>query len=57
MRYGDSHTDDPIYAEPKETPLEAAVGRALNPHWQPKPSLIVGHERVMLKWVKPEAPQ
>lgn len=52
-RDGQSYVDDPVYAFPKmPTPVESAVAAAFERE-MPRP-ITVGHERVRLRWMKPD---
>jgi hypothetical protein len=50
LKDGDPYVDEPIVAMPKR--LSTAVAVAFR-HRAPKP-ITVGHERVMLRWMKPD---
>ena len=51
-RAGQRYVDDPVVVKPVAlAPLERALAQAFN-RPLPKP-LQIGHERVMLRWMKP----
>jgi hypothetical protein len=54
QRQGQKYVDDPIYIDAKQVSIiESSVARAFGRRAQKRP-LLVGHERVKLKWIKPD---
>lgn len=55
---GQAYYDDPVYVAPKREQrdrLSEAVAEVYGgPGWQPKAPIIVRHERVRLRWMKPD---
>lgn len=53
-RVGQLYVDEPIVATPwKPSAIEASVAAAFGVKAQKKP-IVVGHERVRLRWMKPD---
>jgi hypothetical protein len=55
---GQSYYDEPVYAIPKRETrdlirdaVESAFG---GPGYRPRKPIVVGHERVRLRWMKPD---
>ena len=51
-RHGQAYVDEPILVHPKITPLGAEVMKAFG-RAPPKP-VTIGHDRVRLRWMKPD---
>ena len=53
-KVGQKYLDEPIVVRPTASRIAKAVAVAINPEAPPRDSITVGHERVELKWVKPD---
>lgn len=57
IKDGQRYVDEPVYVDPKREPfdvLRASVALALGGQKEPpKHSIVVRHERVRLRWLRP----
>ena len=52
---GQEYVDDPVYTFPKpKSAISRAVSHALDPNAPPPKPILLGHERVTLRWMKPD---
>lgn len=50
---GQRYFDDPVFAKPLANIMERSVSAALDKNYRPKPPIVLRHERVALRWMRP----